>query len=120
VKEDGTYSVEPGYYYYKQVSRAGQPGMAVVKTISMDSEIPVIAFSANSTKNVDAFVVVNTNLKDDKPIVVAVKGTNAKKFKAFRTGNNEKYTEIGEFAITSGEIVYSAPMNSATSFFAVY
>lgn len=86
----------------------------------MDSEIPVIAFSANSTKNVDAFVVVNTNLKDDKPIVVAVKGTNAKKFKAFRTGNNEKYTEIGEFAITSGEIVYSAPMNSATSFFAVY
>lgn len=37
VFEDDTYRVMRGYYYYKQVSRAGQPGMAVVWTMAIDS-----------------------------------------------------------------------------------
>jgi O-glycosyl hydrolase len=118
VNEDGTYEVRPGYYFYKQVSRAGQPGMAVARVNSMDSEIPVIAFSANGTKNADAFVVVNTNLKADKPVVISVKGSIATKFKAFRTGNDDRYKEVGTFDVNNGEIIYNAPMNSATTFFA--
>ncbi|MGQ9621514.1 MAG: hypothetical protein ACUVTX_11110 [Bacteroidales bacterium] len=119
VNEDGTFTIRPGYYYYKQVSRAGQPGMSVAKTVSMDSEIPVIAFSSNGTKNPDAFVIVNTNFSKEKPTIIRVKGATAKKFKAFRTdGENEKYDEIGVFEILNGEILYTAPANSVTTFFA--
>ena len=119
VNEDGTYVVRPGYYLYKQVSRAGQPGMAVAQTISMDSEIPVIAFSSNGTKNPDAFVVINTNLNKEKPVLVELKGTASKKFRAFRTqGENEKYVEIGVFEMVNGELIYTAPANSVTTFFA--
>lgn len=119
VNEDGTYVVRPGYYYYKQVSRAGQPGMAVVRTISMDSEIPVIAFASNGTRNSDAFVVVNTNLKSEKPTVISLKGTKVLKYKAYRTGDDENYKDIGTFEVKNGEIYYTAPKNSVTTFFAV-
>ena len=118
VNEDGTYVVRPGYYFYKQVSRAGQPGMGIAHTISMDSEIPVIAFSSNKTKNSDAFVVVNTNFNKEKPVVIEIKGSKSNKFRAFRTnGDNEKYIEIGVFDVANGEITYVAPINSATTFF---
>jgi len=59
VSEDGTYEVTRGYYYYKQISRAGQPGMVVARTMAMDSEIALIGFACNGTDNVDAVVVVN-------------------------------------------------------------
>jgi hypothetical protein len=92
--------------------------MAVAHTISMDSEIPVIGFSSNGTKNSNAFVVVNTSTNKEKPAVIEIKGTTGKKFRAFRTnGENEKYTEIGVFNVVNGEIVYTAPVNSATTFF---
>ena len=48
-----------GYYYFKQVCRAGQPGMAVARVRSNDSLIGLIAFAGNSTDNPDAFVVLN-------------------------------------------------------------
>jgi hypothetical protein len=119
VNEDGTYVVRPGYYFYKQVSRAGQPGMGVAHTISMDSEIPVIAFSSNGTKNKDAFVVVNTSTSKAKPVVINIKGSASKSFNAYRTsGTDEKYQEVGSFSVVEGEILYTAPVNSATTFFA--
>lgn len=62
VNEDGTYQVQPGYYFFKQVSRAGQPGMNVVQTFTRDSEIQIIGFGQNGTKNPDAFVVINTGV----------------------------------------------------------
>ncbi len=119
VSEDGTYELRPGYYYYKQVSRAGQPGMAVVRVNSMDSEIPVIAFSANGTKNADAFVVVNTNLKNEKPVTINLKGTQGRKFKVYRTAEGENYKELGVVEIPDSGYDYNAPANSATTFFAV-
>jgi len=119
VNEDGSYVVSPGYYFYKQVSRAGQPGMGVAHTISMDSEIPVIAFSSNGTKNANAFVVVNTNTQKKKPVVIQISGTKANQFKAFRTTEDEKekYTEIGVFKSENGELFYEAPAGSVTTFF---
>jgi len=118
VNEDGTYIIRPGYYYYKQVSRAGQPGMAVAHTTSMDSEIPVIGFASNGTKNRNAFVIVNTSTNKEKPTVINITGTTGSKFRAFRTnGAEETYTEIGLFEVMNGKIVYSAPVNSVTTFF---
>ena len=63
VNEDSTYKVRRGYYFYKQVTRAGQPGTQVCRTISNDTEIPVIAFGRGRNGGTDAFVVTNINSK---------------------------------------------------------
>ncbi len=119
VNEDGTYLIRTGYYFYKQVSRAGQPGTAVAYTMSMDSEIPVIAFSSNNTDNPDAFIIINTSSNHEKPVVIDVNGTRSKIFMAFRTdGETEEYKEVGTFDVINGEIFYNAPKNSVTTFFA--
>ena len=85
----------------------------------MDSEIPVIAFSANGTKNTDAFVVINTNLKNEKPVTINLKGTQGRRFKVYRTAGGENYKEAGIVEIPESGYDYKAPANSATTFFAV-
>jgi succinyl-CoA synthetase alpha subunit len=101
------------------ISRAGLPEIGVAHTISMDSEIQAIAFSSNGTKNADVFVVVNSSTGKGKPVVVNVKGTSSNKFGAYRTKTeDEKYKEIGVFDLMNGEIVYTVPPNTATTFFA--
>ena len=127
VSEEGGYRVRPGYYFYKQITRAGQPGMAVAHTSAMDSEIAVIAFSSNGTRNPDAFVVVNINRNPQKA-AVQVRGTRAQIFEAFRTTKSpdaedvdhidEKYVPLGEFRVSDGTIVCDCPPGSVTTFFA--
>jgi len=120
VNEDGSWEIMPGYYFYKQVSRAGQPGMKVAYTMSMDSEIPVIAFASTETKNKDAFIITNTNMSKEKPVEITLKGTKVIKFKAFRTsGKEENYKDLGEVTVSGGKLIYNAPPNSVTTFFAV-
>lgn len=117
VNEDGTYEIQPGYFYYKQVSRAGQPGMKVAWTMSMDSELPVIAFASNGTRNKNAFVVVNTSPKE-KTIDLTIKGNNVTTYRTFRTaGNGERYNDIGTMKSSAGKLLYAAPPNSVTTFF---
>jgi len=89
VNEDGSYMVRRGYYFYKQITRAGQPGMTVCRTLSMDTEIPVMAFGKGSTQNRDAFVVTNMNSQKDKTVVIEIAGTSARKFRAYRTTEDE-------------------------------
>lgn len=119
VREDGSFEVRRGYYFYKQVSRAGQPGMAVARTMAMDSDIAVLGFASGGTKNADAFVVVNIS-KDNKKVNVRVKGSDAKSFDAFRTTEDgkDKYAGIGEFAVNEGALAFDAPAGSVTTFFA--
>ncbi|MCL4788911.1 MAG: hypothetical protein KJ070_19305 [Verrucomicrobia bacterium] len=118
VREDGTWEVRRGYYMYKQVTRAGQPGMAVARATAMDSEIAVLAFARNGTKNPDAFVVVN--LGKSKKVNVRIKGSTAKSFTAFRSTEDQKdtFTSIGKFAAADGALFYRAPSESVTTFFA--
>lgn len=120
VNEDGTYKVRRGYYFYKQITRAGQPGMNVCRTTSMDTEIPVIAFGHGKTKNPNAFVVTNTNSSKAKPLVIHIEDCVAKNFRAFRTTEDETelYKEIGVFTVKKSEIFYTAPKGSVTTFFA--
>lgn len=73
INEDGTYQVLPGYYFYKQVTRAGQPGMAVARATSMSSERTVIAFSSNGTDNPDVFVIINNSEGWDQKVQVNIK-----------------------------------------------
>jgi hypothetical protein len=117
VAEDGTYTVRPGYYLYKQVSRAGQPGMAVAEVSALDSEIGLIAFARAATDNPDAFVVLNLS-RTDKPLAIRVSGTKARTFRAWRTSPSENYVEAGSHGLENGVVSYIAPAGSVTTFFA--
>jgi hypothetical protein len=120
VNEDGSYVVRRGYYFYKQITRPGQPGTIICRTLSNDTEIPVIAFGRGVSKSSDAFVVTNMNSGKEKEVLVKITGTNARKFRAFRTTEDEKekYSEIGLFTSENGELFYEAPAGSVTTFFA--
>ncbi|MBN1481635.1 hypothetical protein EH223_04665 [candidate division KSB1 bacterium] len=120
VDEEGNYTVRRGYYYYKQVCRAGQPGMGVARTMAMDSEIAVIGFSRNGTDHPDAFVIINI-AANDKKVAVKVHGGANKTYAAFRTSDDEKdlYTPIGNFELDDNDvIIYKAPARSAATFYA--
>ncbi|KPL22885.1 MAG: hypothetical protein AMS23_07290 [Bacteroides sp. SM1_62] len=125
--EDGEYKVRPGYYFYKQITRAGQPGMKVVQASAMDSELAVIAFASSGTRHPDAFIVTNINNMDQK-VKVWIKGSDVKAFSAFRTTKSpdagdvdhidESYVSLGDFQVEDGAIVMDAPAGSVTTFFA--
>jgi len=128
VHEDGSYKVRKGYYFYKQITRAGQPGMAVARTMSMDSQIAVIGFSSNNSKNPDAVVVVNWS-NWDKKVSLKISGSNSSKFEAFMTtegdrdkdekliGNGVNYQGTGEYNLEYDMIVFEAPKGSVITFF---
>ncbi len=115
VNDRGGYEVKPGYYFYKQASRAGQPGMAVAHVESMDTEVSLMAFAANGTENPDAFVVINIS-GNDKPLTIHVNGTAARSFAMFRTSGAEEYKPVGSVRVTGGEVAYTAPAGSVTTF----
>ena len=119
VHEDSSYVVQKGYYFYKQISRAGQPGTAVAETYCMDSQTTVIAFSANGTKNADVFVIVNRDKRWNKQLALKIKGTAVTKFRGYRTDDrDENYKDIGSVELEDGVLYYRAPIGSVTTFFA--
>ncbi len=118
VLEDGSYQVMDGYYYYKQVSRAGQAGMDVAQTFSNDQEVGIIAFSAGNTDNSDSFVIINIG-EEDKDINLIISGCNDKKFAVYRTSEKEKYQKISESKLIGGNMNYKIPARSVTTFYAV-
>jgi len=116
VYDDGHYEVLDGYHTFKQVSRAGQPGMAVAHTVSNDGRVGLIAFGANGTDNPDAFVVLNLA---DEPLALAldVRGSDHTRFEAARTGPGESYINLAAFELRDDTIPYEAPARSVTTFF---
>lgn len=118
VPEGGHYTVEPGYYFYKQVCRAGQPGMKVARVRCNDSNIALIAFAANGTKHRDALVVIN--IADEAiELPIVIRGSEALAFEAYRTSADEKHVELGEFVLQNNILGYKAPPGSVTTFFAM-
>lgn len=132
VFDDGTWEIQKAYYYYKQVSRAGRPGMAVADASVMSSELSIFAFSPNGTSNPGSFVVINQSA-EPKKITVHLKGSTAKSFEAFRTSGRQDYREkqtaeakpyegdnylpLGTFPVQSASVTYEAPAHSVTTFF---
>jgi hypothetical protein len=114
----GAFQVMPGYWLYKQVSRAGQPGMRVASVKSNDQGVRLMAFASAGTRNPDAFVVVNMTA-EEKPQRVSVLGAKSQRFAAWRTSANEQYRSLGEFPVTDGVVAGTLPPRSATTFFAV-
>jgi hypothetical protein len=116
VYDDGTFSVEPGYYFYKQVCRAGQPGMYVCRVLSNDSEVGLIGFASNNTKNPDAFVVINVS-DEGKDMDIEVSGGASESFSAYRTSEDGKYFSLGDLPVRDGIVEYDAPKRSVTTFY---
>ncbi len=112
----GGYEVTPGYHFYKQVSRAGQPGMSVCEAASNDADVGLIAFGRAATDHPDALVVINTG-GEAKDVAITVTGTESEAFEAWRTAPVEHYVPLGTFAATGGRLDYAAPPGSATTFF---
>jgi hypothetical protein len=117
VHEDGTYSVERGYYFYKQVCPVGQAGMAVATVSPVAGGVGLIGFAANGTRHPDAFLVINTG-DAAKEVTIQIAGSKAKSFRAIRTAPGELFQAAGQFNLKSGSIAYSAPAGSVTTFVA--
>ena len=121
VKPDGSYEVRQQYYYYKQLTRAGKPGMGVAAVnvqTGTDTGINLIAFSADNTKNPNAFIVTNFS-KETKNIELTISGYSGTSLNAIRSSNQEKYMEIGKYMILDGKVNYEAPPGSVTTFFEI-
>jgi hypothetical protein len=121
VHDDGTYVVRKGYYFYKQLTRAGRPGMAVARTLSMDPQVKIIAFSANGTGNPDSFIILNVS-NMNKELNIQLKGEKGKHYNqlnAFRSTNDEteQYHPVGTFLLEEDSFRYTAPPHSVTTFF---
>jgi len=112
-----SFQITPGYWLYKQVSRAGQPGMRVAAVKSGDNNVRLMAFASAGSRHPDAFVVVNL-AAEEKPLQIAVSGAGARRFAAWRTSASEQYQSAGTFALQDGRVSYTAPPRSATTFFA--
>lgn len=115
---DGRYEVMPGYYHFKQVCRAGQPGMAVCRALANDRRTGLIAFGHNGTTNPNAFVLINLWDKT-QDYTITITGTDGASFSAYRSAANDRYAALGEFAVNDGQLRYTAPPCSVTTFFEV-
>lgn len=118
VFDDGSFKVRKGYYFYKQVCRAGQAGMKIANTISMDAEVKIIAFAQGTSDNPDAFVVINMGNKE-KALTIKVSGTDSSQFKLFRSTDDESelYKSHGNVKLKQGIIEYTAPASSVSTFY---
>jgi hypothetical protein len=121
VSEDGDYDVLAGYWFYKQVSRAGQPGMAVAPvTTTSDSLVELIGFDSNGTKHPDAVVVLNKARWGSQPIRVRVLGTDATSFHAYLTTGDleKKHSDEGSLPVEDGYLSFELPARSAMTLYA--
>lgn len=128
VLDDGTYAVRPGYFFYKQLSRAGRPGMEVVPTAASDAEVFLFGFARGRSDEPDSFVLVNRG-DTARRVVVKLTGTQHRRFDAWRTTEGERgpdrylvsvgegYREVGRIPAEDGELDYTAPAGSVTTFF---
>jgi hypothetical protein len=120
VSEDGDYQVMAGYYFYKQVARAGQPGMAVVPAMTTSgSDVELIGFASHGTTHPDAFVVLNRARWGSQPVRVRVIGSESDSLRAYLTTGDleKKYADLGSFALEDGWIKFDLPRRSAITLF---
>lgn len=117
----GYYEVRKGYYFYKQLTRAGRPGMQVADVSSNDNAVKVIAFARDDTDNPDSFIVFNTS-GSNKPLTIAISGTDATQFAGRLTSEanagNKNYESIGTVTTSNGNLSCNIPAKSSIVFFA--
>lgn len=120
VNDDGTMTIQSGFYYYKQATRAGQPGMAVALVDERrGGGVRAMAFARNGTTHPDAWVLINPDATS-KTVEVALKGTTFRRFEGFRTsgdGRSEGARPIQPLVVGPQQTAtYTAPAQSMTTF----
>lgn len=116
VDRKGGYEVKRGYHLYKHVTRAGQPGMKVAKTVSEDADVRLIAFSQNGTGNPDSFVVFQTGgYRID--LRIDVKGSRYKTFACYVTNPRDTYEPLEDYSLRKGAIECTIFPNAVMTFF---
>ena len=114
--DSGSYRIEPAYYNYKQLTRAGRAGTKVVKTISVTPNVNAIAFSGNQTGYPDAFVVYNMD-NEPRKVVIKTLGSEYKTFKGFMNEPCTYEVPLGDFKVTDGNIQVNLKPYSSVVFF---
>ena len=114
----GNYNILPGYYLHKQLSRAGQPGMAVADVSTSDPNIQLIAFASNGTRNPDAFLIYNMDERVYRDVAIRITGTDATAFDAYISGLRERYNSAGSFEVHNGVLECTIPAQAMIAFFA--
>lgn len=117
--KDGSMEVSDRYYYYKQVSRAGQPGMLVAEVITLDPALGAMAFKGSDSVHQDAFVLVNKS-NEQKQLTINIHGSECKDFRVYRTCEGENFLDLGLKSPHEGVMIYDCPARSVTTFFSSY
>ena len=118
IHRDGSLTITVSYYYYKQITRAGQPGMFVAAVTNFDPALGVIAFKASDKEQKNAFVVINKS-EDLKPVTIHIHGGSGEDYKLVRTMEGEQYKSLGKMALEKGKLLYECPPRSVSTFFSV-
>jgi hypothetical protein len=117
---DGQVEVNKAYYLFKQISRAGQPGMRVAAVTSDNPMVNAIAFVNNNTRNRDVFLIVNTD-KVDHNVNITVEGSVDSRYAPIITSDVDfsdlNYMTLKVVKSSKGKIVYKAPARSVTTFY---
>lgn len=115
VKNDGSFEINPRYFYFTSICKAGQPGMSVCQVSSNSSDIFIIGFANNNSGNPDSFVVVNLSEKNLE-LPIEIRGSACSSFNVYRTSLDEKFIRLGAVPIREGKIHYNSAPQSVTSF----
>jgi hypothetical protein len=113
--EGGSYTVQNGYYLYRQLCLAGRSGMSVCRTVSDDWRICLAAFGGRGTPYPDAFVLCN-NDESEREIPLSIAGADHSQFRLIRTTEDgrEQGADVGTYRV--GDAAYIAPAKSVTTF----
>jgi O-glycosyl hydrolase len=116
IHRDGSFTVTDSYYYYKQLTRAGQPGMQVADVINYDPALGALAFAAVKPGQNDTFVLVNKS-DTSKEVTIHLHGTSHSAFSVFRTRDGEHYKMLQPVRSEDGILNYDCPARSVSTFF---
>ncbi len=110
----GNYEVRQGYYFYKGLCRAGQPGMRVTKVRSNDSCVWPIGFASAGSKHHDSAVLINIG---DKPLSIDVEmpGCACDTFDTFRASPSENYVSLGQTTLKDSVVTLAVAPGSVTT-----
>ncbi len=117
-KKDGGFAQIKDLSFLKPVCKAGQPGMGVCQVRCNGSDISIIGFSRNSTRNTDSFVLINDD-KQDWNIPVEIRGSASAKFSVYRTSESENFLRLPDVPVKEGKIRYLAPAKSVSGFYTI-
>ncbi len=116
INRDGSMVVTDRYYYFKQITRAGQPGMHVAEVINLDPALGAIAFKAELKGHRNSFVVINKSEKV-KNVTIHVHGGIGTEYEGIRTMEGEHYKPLGKMSFENGVLLYECPARSVSTFF---